>query len=304
MIDVGILGGASSQAGELIRILINHPDVIIRQVYASELANSDVKAVHHGLIGECNLKFTNTLEVDKLDVLFITSEENMPSELVPSVETAPELCVIDMVSDFGEARREDAFVVYGVPEVNRKALVRGAKRAVIPSAVESLVCIALLPLAMRSMLPDDIAVDVTANPELYKYRRFNMKHVADVFHINGNMNNPAISFKFHDSDSRRVMRLKTEINLPLPLDNIIGLYEEVYDDHNLTHVVSEPVEDKEVEGTDKCIISLDKTPEGILQIEIVADARMRGGAGDAVHVMNLLTGLYEKTGLALKASNY
>ncbi|MCM1318942.1 MAG: hypothetical protein NC217_01000 [Muribaculaceae bacterium] len=301
MIKVGIAGGASAMAGELIRILINHPDVRICQICADGLAGRDIKSVHHGLIGECSLKFDAELKPDKMDLLFVTDKTACP---IPSPAEYPDLCVIDMTADFNTAREQDSFVVYGVPEVNRKALVRGARRAVIPPAEEILISIALLPLALRSMLPAVVKIDMEVNENLANDTRVKYANVSDAFKLCGNYPVPKFVVNKQPSESDRAMRISTNLSLDLPLDNIIDMYEEIFDDHNLTYVVGERVPDKEVEGTDKCIITLDKTEDGLLNVQAVADAHLRGGAGDAVHVMNLLMGLYEKTGLALRASTF
>ncbi|MCM1005074.1 MAG: hypothetical protein NC402_02125 [Prevotella sp.] len=303
MIKVGIIGGATPQAGELIRLLVNHPDVQLSQIYEPGLAGRDIKSVHHGLIGECALKFSEGINFNKLNVVFITEPQEVSGIKVPELTEVPELAVINMTADFNNTRREDSLVVYGVPEVNRKALVRGARRAVIPPAEEIIANIALLPLGLKSMLPAKLPIEIEVN-DVLKSERTSFKNVSEAMHLIGNDPAPEIKVSYKPYDSQRVMRMRVEIDLPLPIDNITDMYEEIYDDHNLTYVVGESMPDKEVEGTDKCIITLDKTPDGRLSIEAVADARLRGGAGDAVHVMNLLMGLYEKTGLALRASTF
>lgn len=305
MINVGILGGSSPNAGELIRILVNHPDVMLRQIYEPGAAGRDIISAHHGLIGECMLKFSDIFDPDKLDVVFIASDnaDNI-SNLLPTLTDVPDLKVIDMCSEFYEARQRDPLIVYGVPEVNRKALVRGATHAVIPPAVETIAAIAMYPLALRSMLPPVIDLNIECDNKLDVMQNIVTSHVSDLFSLAGNAVAPQIRVNHKDVNLGRVIRLTAHIDLPLPIDNIADLYEEIYDDHNLTHIVGEPIDAKEAEGTDKCIITLDKTADGQLMIQAIADARMRGGAGDAVHVMNLLTGLYEKTGLALKASQF
>lgn len=304
MIKVGIIGGASPVAGELLRLLVNHPDVKICQIYAPGLGDSNVICVHHGLIGEYPLKFTNEFNPTELDVVFVTQSAQSAGAVVPSVDEMPDLCVIDLTADFRQARESDTFVVYGVPEINRKALVRGARRAVIPAAQEVLAAVALQPLALRSMLPSSMTIQVSAGRELLDNDRVCIKNVGEVLALNTTALPVDLTLVPEDNASERVMRLSATFDLPLPIDNIVSMYEELYDDHNLTHIVGESVADKEVEGTDKCIITLNKGVDGMLNVQIAADARLRGGAGDAVHVMNLLMGLYEKTGLALRASRY
>lgn len=213
----------------------------------------------------------------------------------------PDLCVIDLWTPFGAARQQDSLVVFGVPEFNRKALVRGAKRAVIPSALDSVVTVALLPLAMKALLPETIHITMEGSaevleenhPEIDKDGTGRLIQVEKEFQSSGCK--PFLtSVTSVKEDLGRVIRISCNLELPMPVDNVTDMYEDFYSDHNLTFIVGEPVDEAEVEGTDKCIVSLDRAPEGHLQLTAIADAWMRGGAGDAVHVMNLLQGLFEK----------
>ncbi len=305
MINVGIYGAATPLAGELLRILVNHPDVMIRCAVDAGFAGCEVTSAHHGLIGECTLDFSASLDVEKLDVLYVTVPyDDIKEDLRGMIAGKPELCVIDLCATFSEERERDTFAVYGVPELNRKSLVRGARHAVIPSALESIATVALLPLAMRAMIPDILNIRVEAAADILAVQPRGIHDMIRQLASSGaKAFDILLSFAANEALGR-VMRISCDLALPVPIDNITDMYEEQYDDHNLTFITGEEVSPNEVEGTDKCIVSLDKSPEGNLQLRAIADARMRGGAGDAVHVMNLLMGLYEKTGLALKASRY
>ena len=70
MIKVGIIGGAGYTAGELIRLLINHPEAEIVFINSSSNAGNKITDVHEGLYGETDLVFTDELPLDKIDVLF------------------------------------------------------------------------------------------------------------------------------------------------------------------------------------------------------------------------------------------
>ena len=99
--------------------------------------------------------------------------------------------------------------------------------------------------------------------------------------------------------------LENQDNLTIKQAEICELvYEDYYDDHNMTYILRDRKDYKEVEGSDKCIVSLIDKSNGQLVIDTIADARLRGGAGDATHVMNLFCGLHEKVGLTLKVNNF
>jgi len=299
MINVGITGAGSHEAGELLRVLVNHPDVAIKCITDPELAGYDITSVHHGLIGECSLEFSKSLKLKNLDLIFAYGNHSGLS-----AGDVDELLLIELGADFNTVRRSDSLAVYGVPEYNRKALVRGARHAVIPSALEVIATIALQPLSVRSMLPDNLYMTVEASDDILSIQPESLATMIDQLTATGVKRfNVAPQF-INNNDLGRVMRISCDLDMPLPIDNITDMYEELYDDHNLTFIVGEEVHPNEVEGTDKCIVSLDKGADGMLQLRAIADARLRGGAGDAVHVMNLLMGLFEKTGLSLKASRF
>ena len=70
MIKAGIIGGAGYTAGELIRLLLNHPETEIVFINSSSNAGNRITDVHEGLYGETDLRFTDQLPLDEIDVLF------------------------------------------------------------------------------------------------------------------------------------------------------------------------------------------------------------------------------------------
>ena len=68
MIRIGILGGAGYTAGELIRLLINHPQAEIKFVNSESNAGNLLTDVHEGLYGETTMRFTSEMPFDEVDV--------------------------------------------------------------------------------------------------------------------------------------------------------------------------------------------------------------------------------------------
>ena len=89
----------------------------------------------------------------------------------------------------------------------------------------------------------------------------------------------------------------------MALDEIVKLYEDYYNDHNFTYVINRMPDLKDVVNTNKCLLYLTKE-DGKLLIVSVIDNLLKGASGQAVHNMNLLIGLHERTGLNLKASAF
>ena len=157
MIKAGIIGGAGYTAGELLRLLLIHPDVEIKWVNSSSNAGNKVANVHQGLIGETDLVFTDQTPWEEIDVLFCCTPHGETRKFMESHEVPQELRIIDLSTDY---RIEDGTheFVYGLPELNRKRIVRGATRVANPGCFATAIQLALLPLAKNLMLNSDIHV--------------------------------------------------------------------------------------------------------------------------------------------------
>ncbi len=303
MIKVAIVGADTRPAGELIRLLIDHPDVSLTALVAPGLAGHQVAATHHGLIGRDIPPFTDRFNPKAVDMVFIADHSPLGSELLHS--TGHDLKVVALCCDT-PLQEDIAGVEYGLSEINRKPLVRGATRAVVPTPTASVSLVALWPLALHLLLNTDIAVRARIPADMMERTdaeaialEIASRLVKAQSSFNGN-----VTVDFTPSPSARAMRMECDIPCRTELAEILRLYDSHFDDHNFTFHVSYPVGMEEVEGTDRCVISLSKPTPDTLHVEAVADARLRGGAGEAVHLMNLLFGLHERVGLTLKASVY
>ena len=240
-----------------------------------------------------------------------------------SHEVPQELRIIDLSTDY---RIEDGTheFVYGLPELNRKRIVRGATRVANPGCFATAIQLALLPLAKNLMLNSDIHVTAITgstgagvkpsatshfswrNDNVSIYKPFKHQHLAEIkqsLKSLQNSFNADINFiPVRGCFSRGIMAI-VYMDCPIELDEIKKLYEEYYDDHNFTFVTDKAPDLKDVVNTNKCILHLEKV-EGKLLITSVIDNLVKGASGQAVHNMNLLFGLHERVGLRLKPSAF
>ncbi|MDE7438379.1 MAG: hypothetical protein K2M93_07830 [Muribaculaceae bacterium] len=304
MIKVAITGADTPQAGELLRILVNHPEVIITTLSAPGKEGISVTSVHHGLIGEEKMNFTGPLSMTPdCDVVFICGNSMTAAEFSALQLARPDLRTI-MVDSINHLDHERMGVVYGLPEINRKMLVRGAVSARVPSPIASAVLTALYPIANNMLLNDSLEIDVNAPADvLDKEKAVAEKEINEILNNSQPSFDKQIVLNTVVSDNERAMRSVMTLSCAIALEQIQDIYE-IYDDHNFAFPIISSSAENEVMGTNKCVITYSKPDDSTLRIEAVADPRLRGGAGEAVHIMNLLFGLHEKTGLALKASSY
>ena len=309
MIKVGITGGSSKAAAEIVRLLLNHPDVDIKWVHSEHYAGQKLSEHMIGLVGECDMKFVAQPAWDEIDVVFNCRHTGDTRTFLELSTPLPEdLKIIDLSGDYRMAAEGNDFV-YGLPELNRKAMVRGAHRVANPGAFATAVELALLPLAKNLLINGDIHVvaisgDPTMGNNFRLYKPFRHSHVAEISQTLGalqnSFNSEIVMVPMLGSSSRGLIAA-VYLDCKLTLEAVRELYENFYDDHNLTFIVDHQPEVKEVINTNKCIIYLEKHGDRLLVTSVI-DSMMKGSAGTAVHNMNLLFGLSERTGLALKTS--
>ncbi|MCH5234280.1 MAG: hypothetical protein J1E16_03230 [Muribaculaceae bacterium] len=306
MVKIGILGADSPLAGEIIRILINHPEVELVSLFAPNLLGRSISSIHHGLIGENPLYFTDKINLDEIDFLMVMQSNEIAQNIVDRFPELDELKLVVFENDFPQLKLSHGFEI-GLSEINRKALVRGAISAYIPSPITVPALVTLVPLANYLLLNSDIEIEVSVPSEIFEKYNENKEALL----IENQLKERQASFNgnvklkiLEEHNSQRTEKTKISLSCALPIEEIEKIYEQIYDDHNFVFLTRNELSDKEVEGTQKIVFNLKKPESDSLVIESVADAWLRGGAGDMVHVLNLFFGLHEKTGLHLKSSRF
>ncbi len=299
MIKVGIYGAGTADSPvlkQLLRLLLRHPDVDLRRV-ASPAGNGErIAKIYPVYTGETELCLEREPQMKNLDVLFVIDEENLPDEVMEAVRTAEGDFKVIVLGEAHVLRSSglDGFV-YGFAEFNRKALVRGARAAVSPSPGALLVETALFPLAKQWRLQGDVEGRIYAP---YPCASEAAEAVAALKAI---MPEYKGEIRLTDAGEVPYERMDLELSLPLdlPVSDIVDIYNETYEDHNFVYVVdgTEGI-DEDMRGSNKCLMQIFRD-DSRLRINATADLQTRGRAGNAVHLMNLLFGLHERTGLSI-----
>lgn len=299
MIKAGIIGGDSLKAGELIRLLINHPDVDIAWIHNPAAPGCPVSDIHRGLIGETDIRFSPGFDLNSVDVVFSCLPQGQSTNLLDHNTLPPTLRFIDLSGDFLDTTSRSSFV-YGLPELNRKAMVRGALHVAVPGSVAMALNLGLLPLAKNLMLNSPVHVSVvtphSACVSCHDETSEVLRSLQSSFH------SPIDIVSCFTPRSRTTV-ITAATTSAVAIDQLTNLYNDYYDDHRFTYVVDSPATTSDIANTNKCLISLRKTGEQLI-ITSTIDSLLKGAAGNAVHCMNLLFGLHERVGLALKASVY
>lgn len=322
MIKVGIIGGAGYTAGELIRLLLNHPDVEIVFINSSSNAGNKITDVHAGLYGETDLTFTDALPLDEIDLLYFCTAHGDTRKFIDSHNLPEELKIIDLSMDYRIESDNHEFL-YGLPELNRRAICK-AKYIANPGCFATAIQLGLLPLAKHLMLNDDVMVNAITgstgagvkpgstthfswrNNNMSVYKAFDHQHVPEIVQSLKQLQNSFnsdIDFIPYRGDFARGIFATLVVKTKVEIDEITRIYKEYYERDSFVHIVDKNIDLKQVVNTNKCLIHLEKHGDKLLIISCI-DNLLKGASGQAVHNMNLMFNLEETVGLKLKPSAF
>lgn len=321
-IKTGVIGGAGYTAGELLRILINHPNVEIVFVNSSSNAGNPVTEVHSGLIGETDLVFTAELPLDEVDALFLCSAHGDSKKFMEENEVPQKVKIIDLSTDY-RAKSPNHDFVYGLPELNHDAISK-ATHIANPGCFATAIQLALLPLAAKGLLKDEIHVNAITgstgagvkpsstshfswrNNNISIYKPFEHQHLQEIGQSLKQLQpdfGKTLNFIPVRGNFARGIYVTAYTQCDLSLAEAKELYLHYYKNAAFTFVTDKNPDMKQVVNTNKAILYLEKHGDKLLIVSMI-DNLLKGASGQAVQNMNLMFGLNEKTGLGLKSIGF
>jgi N-acetyl-gamma-glutamyl-phosphate reductase len=323
-IRIGIIGGAGYTGGELIRLLINHPQAEIVFVHSKSNAGNLVSAIHQDLIGETAIKFSAVLS-DDIDVLFLCVGHGEAKKFLMANDINTKIKVIDLSQDFRLAQNSQLNVrnfVYGLPELNKKE-IKSADNIANPGCFATAIQLGLLPLAKAGLLKDIYTTGITGSTgagqglsntshfswranNIQAYKTLTHQHLGEIgasllqLQPSGKID---LSFVPWRGDFTRGIFVSSTIHCEKELPELLSLYREFYKADPFTTVSEEPIFLKQVVNTNKAVIQLEKSGNKLV-IHSAIDNLLKGASGQAVQNMNLMFGIDEATGLRLKATGF
>lgn len=317
MIKVGIVGGAGYTAGELLRILINHPKTEIVFVNSSSNAGNKITDVHEGMFGETDLVFTDTFDFDNIDVLFLCSAHGESKKFLENHAIPEQVKIIDLAQDF---RDESEGFVYGLPEMNLDR-IKNATKLANPGCFATCLQLGLLPLAANGLLKSDVHITgITGSTgagvkpgatnhfswrsnNLSIYKAFTHQHLLEV---NRSLKQLQPSFESEINfvpvrgDFARGIFASMYTECDLEIAEARKIYGDYYHDAAFTFMMEANPDMKQVVNTNKAIVHIEKYGNKLHIISTI-DNLLKGASGQAVQNMNLMFGLDETCGLGLKS---
>ncbi len=323
-VNIGIIGGAGYTGGELLRVLLRHPNATISFVHSSSNAGELVNKVHTDLLGDTDLIFTKEIN-SSVDVLFLCVGHGDAQKFLATNEIASSVKIIDLSQDFrlnSSASIGDRKFVYGLPELQRDA-IRTAHHIANPGCFATAIQLGLLPLASKNLLKEVYTTGITGSTgagqglsstshfswranNIGAYKTLNHQHINEIHQSLGVLQGhqaAEVYFVPWRGDFTRGIFVTSVISSDMSMDALYELYMDFYKDHPFTHVCTTAIDLKQVVNTNKCFIHIEKQGNKIA-IHSVIDNLLKGAVGQAVQNMNLIFGLDETTGLHIKANYF
>lgn len=323
-IRTGIIGGAGYTGGELLRLLLNHPNVQIEFVHSKSNAGQPVYKVHTDLLGSTEMVFADSISQD-IDVLFLCLGHGESARFLKETPLQPEIKVIDLANDF--RLKKDAITggrrfIYGLPELNRED-IRHAGNIANPGCFATAIQLGLLPLAAAGSLVEVYTTGITgstgagqslSSTSHFSWRANNIQAYKTLTHQHlGEIHQSLQQLQAHDKadvsfvpwrgDFTRGIFISSTTKSNRPLQETVALYKEYYKTHPFTTISDQQIHLKQVVNTNKCLIHLEQEGNRLV-IHSVIDNLLKGASGQAVQNMNIMAGLEETTGLLLKSTAF
>jgi N-acetyl-gamma-glutamyl-phosphate reductase len=320
-IKAGIIGAAGYTGGELIRILLHHPNISIEFCYSRSQYGKLISDIHTDLFGETDLVFTNEIQ-PTLDVLFLCLPHGETKPFLEKNNFSPTIKIIDLSNDFRLKKDAENFI-YGLPELN-KIEIKQAKHIANPGCFATAIQLALLPLAKNKLLQNDIHISAITgstgagisltetshftwrNNNASAYKTFTHQHLGEIGESITQLQptyNHSINFIPYRGNFSRGIIATIYTDFPGSLDDVKSIFQNYYKYEKFVFISNKNIDVKQVVNTNKCLLYLEKHDNKLMIISII-DNLIKGASGQAVQNMNLLFGFEENEGLKLKPSAY
>lgn len=329
-IKAGVVGAAGYAGGELLRLLLHHPQVELAFAQSGSQAGKPLASIHTDLLGETELDFVADANTDT-DVLFLCTGHGGAGKYLKNNTMSASTKIIDLSQDFrwNEATSgktvsaEGRDFVYGLPELQREAIQKASNIA-NPGCFATAIQLALLPLAQQHLLPAQVHISgitgstgagqILSPTSHFSWRTENvstykvMEHqhlrevVRTIRHLQPEQQ-PAIHFIPYRGPFARGIFITAYLETDLTLEQAQDLYQSYYSSHHFVILSAQNPDLKQVVNTSKCVLYLEKHGQQLVITSII-DNLLKGAAGQAVQNMNLLFGMEETAGLKLKATGF
>lgn len=322
MKTVGIIGGSGYTGGELLRLVLQHPNLVLEFVYSTTRPNTPLSDTHQDLLGTTTLNFTDQINL-AVDIVFLCLGHGNSSLFIEQHEFSKETVIIDLSNDFrlrADRNFRDRTFVYGLPELQKNE-IKNAKSIANPGCFATAIQLALLPLADSKELKNTVHINATTgstgagvglsstshftwrNNNLSWYKPFAHQHLGEIRESLNTVqgNHTEVIFLPQRGDFTRGIFATAYTSFDGSIEDALSLYTNYFNEHPFTHISTQEIALKQVINSNNCFIHL-HLHQGILLITSVIDNLIKGASGQALQNLNLIMGWEERLGLELKTN--
>jgi N-acetyl-gamma-glutamyl-phosphate/LysW-gamma-L-alpha-aminoadipyl-6-phosphate reductase len=336
MATVSIIGGSGYGGGELLRLLLGHPHVEVKQATSRSHLGEYVYQVHPNLRKRTQLKFSDPAALEPVDVLFLAQPHGQAQHHIEQYAAlAPK--IVDLAADFrlhdpafyaqwyGEEHAAPAWLdrfVYGLPELHRAEIARA-------SYVSGVGCnatasnLALLPLVQADLIdrtaPVVIEIKVGSSESgaegnagshhaeranvIRTFSAFGHRHTAEVIQEMG-LRDVTLTMTAVDLVRGVLATAHARVKPGVATKDLWRAYRAAANENPFLRIVKEQrgiyrvPEPKVLAGSNYADLGfeLDESTGRLVSICAI-DNLMKGASGTAVQCMNLMMGWDETAGL-------
>lgn len=324
-IKTAVVGATGYTGGELIRLLVNHPDVEITSLVSKSKSGKLLSDVFPDLSGEVDLSFTDAVD-STCDMIFLCLQHGDAKKYLDENPAITSKKIIDLSRDFrlkDKNTYNGKVFVYGLPELNREQ-IRTANYIANPGCFATAIQLGILPLAKNSLIKSTIYTNATTGStgagiklsdtthfswrqnNLSTYNAFNHPHneeiVESIAQLQPAFKNEFLFVPLRGNFTRGILAT-IMIECYVDEETIKSIYNQYYKNEPFTFLQNNDIDLKMAVNTNKCFINIKKQGNHLLVTSII-DNLLKGAAGQALQNMNLMFGRNETEGLKLKSSTF
>ena len=321
MVKAGIIGAAGYTGGELIRVLLGHPEVKIVFAQSTSHAGEPLWKAHSDLVGETDIEFSADAPVMDVDVVFLCGGHGNSKDTVASFPAGYKGAIIDLANDF-RLKADAGDFVYGLTDAFKDRIEK-ARHIANPGCFATSIQLATLPLAAIDKLGEVHVTAITGSTgagqklqetghfswrtnNISVYKAFTHQHLAEIKETLFSFS-PSwcgkINFVPVRGDFARGIMASVYTECDLSEEEAVKLYKGFYAKSPFVTVVDSNPDLKMVVNTNKAVLYVRKYGDKLHIISMI-DNLLKGASGQAVENMNIIFGLPQDAGLRLKASKF
>lgn len=336
MIKIGIVGAAGYSGVELIKLLLNHPEVEISKLFGNSSVGNRIENIHLSLRGMISLEIEqfNLAALNGIDLLFAAMPSGSSMDIIEKAYTTG-VKVIDIGGDFRlnnqtiysqyykhehTAPQLLSDSVYGLSEWNEEAIAL-AKLIANPGCYPTSILLALIPLLKNGLLKDALISIVSysgtsgagksaatnmnfseVNESVRAYKVGSHQHIPEIKQYLEQFGCKPVDFSFvpHLLPTTRGIytTIHAAVNESITEEVLTEAYESYYSDSPFIRLIHPSIpEMKDVLHTNFCDIGFKLNDNNSLVVFSTIDNLIKGAAGQAIQNMNIMFGLNQTEGL-------